>query len=394
MLSSSAARYIGANSMSSAEDEPIAAESDDDDDAPETPPPSFSREEFLAWRSPRLGAANPERMTNPVWTWIVQAGVSAWAVNARFDGPSALGAGPGWCFERFGCSRTELPDGRIIHVAGEHEDYYDPDFFIYNDVVVRHPDGRVEIFGYPREVFPPTDFHSATLLGDRIILIGSVGYVGERKPGHTPVLALDLATLAISTIATGGEPPGWISRHTATRTDDGRAIVVRRGKLELGEGQSMVENIDDWRLDLDTWQWQRLTDRRWPRRELRRADDRRNHLWDLQQACWYREVGWADPLAQQLARLLPEVGEQPDLDLAQRLYRPAVAHEALPEDDEAYNTRRVRVDGVVVRFVDNGYSLQMTVEGDLPASTVDAIAEELREKLSTLERTPYTLKTL
>lgn len=394
MLSSSAARYIGANSMSSAEDEPIAAESDDDDDAPETPPPSFSREEFLAWRSPRLGAANPERMTNPVWTWIVQAGVSAWAVNARFDGPSALGAGPGWCFERFGCSRTELPDGRIIHIAGEHEDYYDPDFFIYNDVVVRHPDGRVEIFGYPREVFPPTDFHSATLLGDRIILIGSVGYVGERKPGHTPVLALDLATLAISTIATGGEPPGWISRHTATRTDDGRAIVVRRGKLELGEGQSMVENIDDWRLDLDTWQWQRLTDRRWPRRELRRADDRRNHLWDLQQACWYREVGWADPLAQQLARLLPEVGEQPDLDLAQRLYRPAVAHEALPEDDEAYNTRRVRVDGVVVRFVDNGYSLQMTVEGDLPASTVDAIAEELREKLSTLERTPYTLKTL
>lgn len=394
MLSSSAARYIGANSMSSAEDEPIAAESDDGDDAPETPPPSFSREEFLAWRSPRLGAANPERMTNPVWTWIVQAGVSAWAVNARFDGPSALGAGPGWCFERFGCSRTELPDGRIIHIAGEHEDYYDPDFFIYNDVVVRHPDGRVEIFGYPREVFPPTDFHSATLLGDRIILIGSVGYVGERKPGHTPVLALDLATLAISTIATGGEPPGWISRHTATRTDDGRAIVVRRGKLELGEGQSMVENIDDWRLDLDTWQWQRLTDRRWPRRELRRADDRRNHLWDLQQACWYREVGWADPLAQQLARLLPEVGEQPDLDLAQRLYRPAVAHEALPEDDEAYNTRRVRVDGVVVRFVDNGYSLQMTVEGDLPASTVDAIAEELREKLATLERTPYTLKTL
>ena len=390
--------------MPSAEDDPIAAaiedlETDlahaaDDDDAPEPPPPSFSREEFLAWRSPRLGAANPERMTNPVWTWIVQAGVSAWAVNARFDGPSALGAGPGWCFERFGCSRTELPDGRIIHIAGEHEDYYDPDFFIYNDVVVRHPDGRVEIFGYPREVFPPTDFHSATLLGDRIILIGSVGYVGERKPGHTPVLALDLATLAISTIATGGEPPGWISRHTATRTDDGRAIVVRRGKLELGEGQSMVENIDDWRLDLDTWQWQRLTDRRWPRRELRRADDRRNHLWDLQQACWYREVGWADPLAQQLARLLPEVGEQPDLDLAQRLYRPAVAHEALPEDDEAYNTRRVRVDGVVVRFVDNGYSLQMTVEGDLPASTVDAIAEELREKLATLERTPYTLKTL
>ncbi len=390
--------------MPSAEDDPIAAaiedlETDlahaaDDDDAPEPPPPSFSREEFLEWRSPRLGAANPERLTNPVWTWIVQAGVSAWAVNDRFAGPSALGAGPGWCFERFGCSSTELPDGRVIHVAGEHEDYYDPDFFIYNDVVVRHPDGRVEIFGYPREVFPPTDFHSATRIGDRIVLIGSVGYVGARRPGHTQVLALDLATFAISTIATGGEPPGWISRHTATRTDDGRAIVVQRGKLELGEGRSLVENIDDWRLDLETWQWQRLTDRRWPRRELGRADAQRNHLWELQQACWYREVGWADPLAQQLERLQAALGEPPDLDLAARLFRPSVAHEALPEDGDAYNTRRVLVDGVVVRFIDNGYSLQMTVEGDLPASTVDAIAEQLREKLSAIERTPYTSRTL
>ncbi|PCC71559.1 hypothetical protein SAMN02745121_01104 [Nannocystis exedens] len=393
--------------MSSAEDDPIEAETedpksevadatDDDDDAPEPspPPPSFSREEFLEWRCPRLGTTNPERMTNPVWTWIVQAGVNAWAANNQFDGPSALGAGPGWCFDRFGRSTTELPDGRIIQIAGEHEAYYDPDFFIYNDVVVRHPDGRIDIFGYPREVFPPTDFHSATLVGDRIILIGSVGYVGERKPGRTQVLALDLATFAVTPIATSGEPPGWISSHTATLTEDGRAIVVQRGKLELGEGQSTVENIDDWRLDLDTWQWQRLTDRRWPRREFRRSDDERNHLWDLQQACWYRRVGWADQLAQELEKLTQELGAPPDLDLAERLFRPSVAHEALADEDDSYDTTRITVDGVVVRFVRDGFSLQMTVEGDLPESTVDAIAEELREKLSTLEQTSYTLNKL
>ncbi|MDC0668262.1 hypothetical protein [Nannocystis radixulma] len=392
--------------MSRAEDDPIEAETedpetevadatdDDDDDEPEpSPPPSFSREEFLEWRSPRLGTTNPERMTNPVWVWIVQAGVAAWAAGKPFD-PPALGTGPGWCFDRFGRSTTELPDGRIIQIAGEHEDYYDPDFFIYNDVVVRHPDGRMDIFGYPREVFPPTDFHSATLVGDRIILIGSVGYVGEREPGRTQVLALDLATFAVTPIATGGEPPGWISRHTATLTEDGRAIVVQRGKLELGEGRSMVENIDDWRLDTGTWQWLRLTDRRWPRRELRRADAQRNHLWDLQRACWYRRVGWADDLAQRLERLRLELGALPDLDLAERLFRPSVAHEILPDQDDSYKTTRISVDGVVVRFVDNGYSLQMTVEGDLPESTVDAIAEELREKLSTLEQTSYTLNKL
>ena len=69
---------------------------------------------------------------------------------------------PVWCFDRFGQSMTILPDGRRIFIAGEHEDWYDPDFFIYNDVVVISTNGDIEhIFGYPIEVFPPTDFHAA-----------------------------------------------------------------------------------------------------------------------------------------------------------------------------------------------------------------------------------------
>lgn len=260
--------------------------------------------------------------------------------------------------------------------------------------MVRHPDGRLSIFGYPREVFPPTDFHSATLVGDRIILIGSLGYVGDRAPGRTQVLALDVATFAVTAIATGGDAPGWISGHTATLTEDGGAIVVRSGTLELGEGRPRVENIDDWRLDTGTWQWQRLTDRRWPRRELRRADGRPNHLWDLEQACWYRSVGLADELAQQRERLRLELGDLPDLDLFEQLFRPSVAHESLPDEQDSYNTTRITVAGVVVRFVDDGRSLQMTVEGDLPEPAVDAIAEELRGKLSALERAACLLSRL
>jgi hypothetical protein len=41
-----------------------------------------------------------------------------------------------------------------------------------SDVVVHHPDGRIDIFGYPKAAFPPTDFHSARLVGNRIALIG------------------------------------------------------------------------------------------------------------------------------------------------------------------------------------------------------------------------------
>lgn len=371
--------------MSSADDD----DEIDEPEAAEPAPPPVTREQFFEWRSPRFGATNPEVMTNPVWVWIVESGHNAWAANRAFDGPSALGAGPGWCFERFGRSTTELPDGRTILVAGEHEDYYDPDFYIYNDVVVRHPDGRIDIYGYPRDVFPPTDFHSATLVGDRIILIGNLGYMGERRPGHTQVLALELATFAVHEIATTGTPPGWIYKHTATLSDDGRAIVVQRGALERGGDTSTVENIDDWRLDLATWQWERLTERRWPRREFRRRDGKRNRLWDLQQAVWSRSVGWHDDLAKAIAKLTEELGAPPDLDACERLFRPAVAHTLLPDEDDSYNTVRIDVGGVIIRFVDDHHALQMTVEGDLPPDTVEAIADELRDKLSAIENTTY-----
>lgn len=48
---------------------------------------------------------------------------------------------------------TILEDGRALFIAGEHEDSYDPDFCIYNDLIVFHTDKSVQIFAYPREVF-------------------------------------------------------------------------------------------------------------------------------------------------------------------------------------------------------------------------------------------------
>jgi hypothetical protein len=137
--------------------------------------PAVTRESFLKWRSPRIGKTNPERMNNPVWEWLIKSGIDAYHATQRFDEASTVHAEPGWCFLRYGQSTVQLPDGRVVHIAGEHEDYYDPDFYIYNDVVVQHTDGHVEIFGYPREVFPPTDFHSATLVDNRIVIIGTSG---------------------------------------------------------------------------------------------------------------------------------------------------------------------------------------------------------------------------
>lgn len=69
------------------------------------PPAEVTRELFLRWRAPREGTANPESMTNPVWTWLVRSGLSAWEANDLLKGPESMKAGPCWCCDRL--SRLE-----------------------------------------------------------------------------------------------------------------------------------------------------------------------------------------------------------------------------------------------------------------------------------------------
>jgi len=357
--------------------------------------PRVTPELFREWRSPRLGRSNPERLNNPVWEWLVRSRLSAYSATERLQGASAFDAGPGWCFDRFGQSSTSLTDGRTVLIAGEHEDHYDRDFYIYNDVVVRHADGTIDVFGYPRGVFPPTDFHSATLVGNRIIIIGSLGYPADRKPGTTPVLILELDTCAISQVVCSGTPPGWLHKHTASLSADRTSIVVRDGILVRGGADSsLVENIDDWRLHLADWRWERLTERRWQRWEVFRRGRQPNHIWEIRQALWARDYRWHKKLQEQMEKLTAELGARPDLDLAAKLYRPTIPHEAVPKGEEEYNVFRIKVDGITVRYVEDMYSIQMTVEGELTHSSVEALASDLLHKISTLENAPCELKRL
>jgi len=372
---------------------PDADKSGEEFDEEEVPPdPSMTRELFLQWRSPRLGSSNPEPMTNPVWEWLVRSRINAYQATEHFDGHSAWDAGPGWCFDRLGQSSTRLPDGRVVLIAGEHEDFYDSDFYIYNDVVVKHPDGQVEIFGYPRDVFPPTDFHSATLVGNRIVIIGNLGYREQRKPGTTPVLVLELKTLAVSAAETCGTPPGWIHDHVARLSEDGMSIIVQRGLLDRGTpGEPLVENIDDWKLHIADLRWERLTDRRWQRWNVLRSDQRQNHLWEIQQAVWDRSVGWQKELEEKMEKLGKKLGIRPDLDQVANLFRPPIPHEEMPEVQGGYRIFRIKVDGVVIRYVVDSHSIQLTVEGDLAQATVEVITSDLLSKLSALENTKFVL---
>ena len=345
--------------------------------------PGFSREAFLEWRRPRTGNDNPSRVLSPVWEWFVRTGLSAYAGNSKFEGPSSFGFEPCWCNDRMGQTAVDLPDGRLVLVAGEHEDSYSPDFFIYNDVLVLHKDGGVEIYGYPREIFSPTDFHTSTLTGESIIIIGNLGYPEDRMSGQTQVFTLNVQTFAMSRLGATGELPGWISKHTAELAADGKSINVTGGEVWRADN-SLVENVDEWKLHLNDWRWERLTRRRWPRWSLGRTDGERLHLWEFSQLNWNRQAKWGTEKEEAL--LKDSLEGEPDEKAYESLYRPPVTIALPREDSEDSRAVRVDVDGVTVRFNSKGCEIVITIEGALPTDIADVIVEDCRSKLERVER--------
>ena len=217
-----------------------------------------NREDFERARSRRFGRANPERMDEPFWEGMIRSGASAYDARVAFKADGLPEAAPTWSAMRFGQSTTPLPDGRVVQIAGEHEDHYDPDFCIYNDVFVHSPDGAITIFGYPKNVFPPTDFHTATLVNGAIYVIGALGYYGERRPGHTPVYRLDLETFRMDEVRTWGDVPGWIHEHVAVLTSPAE-IRVSGGRVavEIAGREEHQDNPDTFILNTRTNVWRR-----------------------------------------------------------------------------------------------------------------------------------------
>lgn len=347
---------------------------------------------FAEWRSPRSGVANPQVMTNELWVWGVTSRAPAWAVNQLFNGPASEEAGPCWCFERFGQSETCLPDGRQVYVGGEHEDFYDPDFYIYNDVVVVAPEGTVSIYGYPREVFPPTDFHTATLVGNELWLIGSVGYRDQRRPGHTQVLRLELATWQVSVVETGGDVPGWLHGHSASLSATGNEILVSGGLVDRCDGTSLVENIDDWSLDMRTGRWARLTRRPRTIFEVFREDRQPNNLIEMYHLRRYRQQGDSDQAAKCEAELIEALGGVPDLGWFETLYAPSFATEILGEDEDQVLIHRIRLGDAMVRYVDDHYRVQVTVDGDLPPALLAQLKQDIVDKFAALMTAPVVIR--
>jgi len=214
-------------------------------------------DEFRRAHTRRFGAANPELLQEPFWEAMIRAGAGGFEGGRKFDADPTK-TGPTWSAQRFGQSTTPLPDGRVIQIAGEHEDHYDPDFCIYNDVFVH--DGRcgISVYGYPEATFPSTDFHTATLIDDAIYVIGSLGYAGTRRYGHTPVFRLDVGTFRMDRLRTTGDAPGWIYEHRAVGTSPGEIRVTGGTVVTAGPVHEAHElNTEEFVLDVKSLVWRR-----------------------------------------------------------------------------------------------------------------------------------------
>lgn len=294
-------------------------------------------DDFAVNKNFQFGTENPTLMEKPFWKYMVcHPKLTAFCVSRDRRTRENDNGLPVYCFARFGATQTYLPDGRLICIGGEHEDSYDPDYEIYNDVVViknpklveghyiyRVPVPRnfpqpkvinnnslmlgtsivndVTIYGYPLDVFPPTDFHTATYVQNKdkkefIYIIGGTGCI----PNHarvvqepqdilkhferTRVYRLCLSDFSIQLVETTGHVPwGCTYGHNASLlTVEGRTFIeirissekidfcnrelsskhdklsrytITNGEKHRRDGTGWGDHPRAYRLDIETGAW-------------------------------------------------------------------------------------------------------------------------------------------
>lgn len=217
----------------------------------------------------------------------------------------------------------------------------------------------MEIYGYPAEVFPPTDFHTATLIQDRLCIIGSLGYQNARRPAETPIYAVDLSGYVISKVQASGEAPGWIHEHAAELESDG-VITIRGGKLlrEQNGKQVLRRNFDAYSLDVGSGRWRRLTDGRWHQFRIRQKGEK-------------LFVGQKRPAVE---GILPEGAE-------------ALGPWSVNSDFTGIKFAGVEI-GVLVRI----NAIEVVVGDDLPEAEIVRIVDQIRAKAEVAIHKPCVLQ--
>jgi hypothetical protein len=170
---------------------------------------------------------------------------------------------------------------------------------------------------------------------------------------------LDLSRYCIDEIATSGEMPGWISEHDASWDSLRGIISIKGGQVvrERGGRQRICRNYEDYALDLQSWVWQRLTDRNWREFSIRQEKG----LFMLEQK-------------PKIESLLPRDVEHSVL---------------LPEREE---DARFILAGVPVSLKIGIRNIRVVVEGSLPEALSARMVEVIRTNAEVAIRRPCVLE--
>lgn len=63
-----------------------------------------------------------------------------------------------------------------------------------------------------------------------------------------------------------------------------------------------------------------------------------------------------------------------------------------PEKEDDWNAKRVLINDVCVRYVDDMEHLSVTIEGELPPSLVQSLATDIQSKLALMENSSCRIK--
>ena len=173
-------------------------------------------------------------------------------------------------------------------------------------------------------------------------------------------------------------------------SEDKKSIKIIGGETYIGGEVSLVENIDEWELDLATWQWKQLTHKEWRVFEFKRKDKEWNNLYNIRSALFALEAGWEKDYKKKLKDLTKKLGFTPNVESIKELYLPNIEHKIITMD-RLKDYSIIEVEGVKIRFKEDMYSIIMTIEGSLDNKHIESIKKYLLEKLGEVEGCAYVV---
>ena len=156
-----------------------------------------------------------------------------------------------WTTLRKNALKVALPDGRRLLIGGEvcdhGDDYADP--WRYNDIVVTHADGAIEILTYPPDVFPHAFDLIGVTSGADVFIFGKFHWKQHPDRARQPFgLRLDTSSYRIERL-----PP----EPSSVRLDLYESCAIREGTrvvlplVRLSDAEPLLAIA----FDLETLTW-------------------------------------------------------------------------------------------------------------------------------------------